>query len=78
MTIESLVVYLTCVHFRGELQHIGDVSEQKFKCRPIRTRETGGVRLSEELYLMQIFSFLCVVNVTDEHMKAKFKRKLIG
>ena len=27
------------------LQHVGDVSEQKIKCRPIRTREIGGVRL---------------------------------
>ena len=26
-----LFLYLTGVHFRGELQHIGDVSEQKIK-----------------------------------------------
>ena len=45
-----VALYLTGVHFRGELQHAGDVSEQKFKCRPIRTREIGGVRLSEALY----------------------------
>ena len=30
-------LYLTGVHFRGELQHVGNVSEQKIKCRPIRT-----------------------------------------
>ena len=24
--------YLSGVHFRGELQHVGDVSEQKIKC----------------------------------------------
>ena len=39
-----LILYLTGVHFRGELQHVGDISEHKFKCGPIRTREIGGVR----------------------------------
>ena len=34
-----LALYLTGVHFRGELRHVGDVSKQKFKCRSIRTRE---------------------------------------
>ena len=46
----SLFLYLTGVHFRGELQHVGDVCEQKIKCRPIRTREIGGVILSDVLY----------------------------
>ena len=27
-----LFLYLIVVHFRGELQHIGDVSEQKINC----------------------------------------------
>ena len=40
-----LILYLTGVHFRGELQHPGDASGQKIKCCPIRTREIGGVRL---------------------------------
>ena len=40
-----IALYLTGVHFRGELQHVGDVSEQQIKFRPIRTREIGGVRL---------------------------------
>ena len=40
-----LLLYLTGVHFRGELQHFGDVSEQKSKYWPIRTREIDGVRL---------------------------------
>ena len=26
------LLYLMEVHFRGELQHVGDVSEQKIKC----------------------------------------------
>ena len=26
-----LLLNLTGVHFRGELQHVGDVSEQKYK-----------------------------------------------
>ena len=45
-----LFLYLTGVHFRGELQHGGDVSQQKIKCRPIRTREIRGVSLSDVLY----------------------------
>ena len=32
-----LFLYLTDVHFRGKLQHGGDVTQQKIKCRPIRT-----------------------------------------
>ena len=40
-----LALYLTGVHFRGDLQPVGDVREQKIKCGPIRTREIGGVRL---------------------------------
>ena len=44
-TAFCLFLHLTEVHFRGELQHVGDVSEQKIKYRPIRTREIGGVRL---------------------------------
>ena len=46
-----LALHLTGVHFREELQYVGEVSEQKCKCRPIRTREMGGVRLSEALYI---------------------------
>ena len=45
-----LFLYLTGVHFRGELQHGGDVTQQKLKCRPIRTREIGGASLSEVLH----------------------------
>ena len=46
-----LFLYLTGVHSRGGLQHRGDVSEQKIKCRPIRTPEIGGgVSLSDVLY----------------------------
>ena len=44
-----LFLYLTDVHFRRELQHGSDVSQQKIKCWPIRTRETGGVSLSDVL-----------------------------
>ena len=46
-----LVFLLPGVHCRGELQHVGDVSKQKFQCRPIRSREIGGVRLSEALHV---------------------------
>ena len=41
-----LFLYLTGVHFRGKLQHGRDVSQQKIKSQPIRTREIGGVSLS--------------------------------
>ena len=47
-----LYLYLTGVHFRGDLQHGGDVSQQKIKCRPIITRELGGVSLLDVLYAM--------------------------
>ena len=40
-----LLLYLTEVHFQGELQHVGYVSEQKIKFWPIRTQEMGSVRL---------------------------------
>ena len=36
-----LFLYLTGVHFRSKLQHIGDVSEQKIKCS-IRSEDIGG------------------------------------
>ena len=45
------LLYLTGVHFRGELQHGGDVNQQKIKRRPIRTSEIGGVFLSDVLYV---------------------------
>ena len=53
-----LFLYLTGEHFRGELQHIGDVSEKNIKCWPIRTREIGGARLQNGLYVSHNISFL--------------------
>ena len=38
----AIFLYLTGVHFRGKLQHGSDVSQEKLKCRSIRTREIGG------------------------------------
>ena len=49
-----LFLCLTGVHFRRELQHGGDVSQQKIKCRPIRAREIGGVSLSDVLYVIKL------------------------
>ena len=49
-----LFLYLTGVHFRDELQYGGDVSQQKVKCRPIRTREIAGVSLSD------VLCFICL------------------
>ena len=51
-----LFLYLTGVHFLGESQHGGDVSQQKIKCRPIRTREIGGILLSDALYVRGQFN----------------------
>ena len=50
-----LFLYLIGVHFRGELQHGDDVSQEKIKCRPIRTREIAGVSLSDVLYVGLLF-----------------------
>ena len=47
-----LFLCLTGVQFLAELQHGGDVSQQKIKCRPIRPREIGGVTLSDVLYVV--------------------------
>ena len=53
VTIENpafcLALCLTGVRFRGKLQHVVAVSQQKFQYRPIRTRKIGGIRLSEAL-----------------------------
>ena len=43
-----LFLYLTGVHFRGELQHIGDVSQQKSHIG--FTLVTHGVTLSDVLH----------------------------
>ena len=48
------VLYLTGIHFGGELQHDGDVGQQKIKWRPVKTREIGGVTLSDVLYVMEV------------------------
>ena len=50
-SIFCLALYLTGVYFQGELLHVGDVGGQNFKCRPIRAREIGGIRLQEKLYV---------------------------
>ena len=43
-----LALYLTGVHFQGELQHFGPMGRQKIKCLPIRTWEIAGVRLQDK------------------------------
>ena len=50
-----LFLYLIGVHFQGELQYGDDVSQEKIKCRPIRTREIAGVSLSDVLYVGLLF-----------------------
>ena len=57
MTIDNpvfcLFLYLFSVHIGGELQEVGNVSKPKIKCQPIRTREIGGVTLSDVMYVRQ-------------------------
>ena len=50
--LETQFFASTGVHFRGELQYGGDVSEWRIKCRPIRTRKIGGILLSDVLYVI--------------------------
>ena len=71
-----LTLYLTGVHFRGELQHIGHVGGQKIKCRPIRTRETGGVRLQGELYAQQQ-GLTSLDNFKSSHPEVFFKKGVL-
>ena len=40
-----------CRTFSRGVQHVDDVSEQKTKCRPIKTWDIGGVTLSGVLYV---------------------------
>ena len=73
-----LFLYLTDVHFRGELQHGGDVSQQKVKCRPIRTREIGAVSLSDILYdtlhfLQHIKKWLKLLERSRKKCRSKVK-----
>ena len=49
-----LFLYLTGVHFPGELKHCGNVSQQNNLCRPIRTREIGSVSLSDVPYVPEL------------------------
>ena len=44
-----LVLYLTRVHFRGELEHVCHAGEKKIKCRPVRIPEIASVRLQDKL-----------------------------
>ena len=73
-----LVLHLTGVHFRGELQHVSVVSEQKINCGQIRTREIGGVRLQDELYAKQKnFSLFCLFvlpNKRGSHRRHSVKK----
>ena len=58
-----LAWYLTGVHFRRELQHVGDISEQKIKCRPISTWEIGGARLQDKLHADHRFISVQLISV---------------
>ena len=48
-----LFLYLTEIHFWGELQHGSDMSQQKIKHWQIRTQEIGGVSLSDVIYVRE-------------------------
>ena len=69
VTIENpafcLFLNLTGLHFRGELKHVGDVSQQKIICRLIRTREIDGVLLSDVLFVMKIIIVLMAEKLSN-------------
>ena len=46
-----LFLNLTGVHFQGELQHSGDVSQQKSSADQAELAKIGGVSLSNVLYV---------------------------
>ena len=53
-----LALYLTGVHFRGELQHVDHVGKQKIKCQPIRTRKIAGVKIVRQTVCMVAHVFM--------------------
>ena len=75
MTIENpafcLALYLTGVHFQGELQHVGHVGEEKIKWKPIKTHEIDGLWLHDELYAEERFENFCF------YWRIPFKRILM-
>ena len=59
-----LFLHLTGAHFRSELHHGGDVSQQKIKGRPIRTWEISGIlRRTWSFFKYGLLLFLSVVYV---------------
>ena len=62
-----IALYITAVHFRSELQHVGHAGGQKIKYQPIRTREIGGVRLQEELKVERSKWFYCYASRFYKH-----------
>ena len=52
-----LFLYLTDLHFRGALQHVGDASEWKINFS-IRTREIDGVSLPDVLYVSTLINLI--------------------
>ena len=56
LSLDSLLP-LTGVHFWGKSQHVDDVSQQKIKCRRIRSWEIGGASLSDVLYIQWLWQW---------------------
>ena len=74
-----LFLYLTDLHFQGELQHVDDASLQKIKFRPIITREIGGASLSYVVYACSLIHIILVsqyLPVQTHHNGKKIGRKL--
>ena len=57
-----LIVNLTGVHFWSELQHVGQVGEQKVKCDPIKNFENYDIRLLEKKVVHKSLKLHCKKN----------------
>ena len=64
---------LTGAHFRGELQHGGDVSQQKIKYRPTRTRNRWYLIVRRTICQeSRLFSLGMVISIALEYKKHNF------
>ena len=60
----SIALYLTGVHFRGKLQHVGDVNEQKFLSVDQSEQEN---RFQFNLFILFLFCKLSTNNCSHDH-----------
>ena len=71
-----LALYLTDLHFRGELQQVGHVGEQKINCRPIGTQEIAVARLQDEYCDIEGHSIL-IAQLSKSGIELKLKKVVL-